>query len=215
MAQRKPLSVERVVAAAAAVADEQGLAAVSMRNVAKQLGVEAMSLYHHVKNKDALLGELTEWIFRQVATPPSAGTWRTRLTAYAESLRAVLDTHPWALGLVNSRKAPGPEKLRLVDAPLGILFDAAFSVGDAVHTLSAVDAYVFGFVITNRNLPFDTTAAVEKSDFSPELAGALAGYPNLARVAEELMSSSSFHYVDEFRYGLDTLLDEVERRSLS
>lgn len=215
MAKRTPLRPQLVIEAAAALADAEGLSAVSMRGVAKRLGVEAMSLYHHIKNKDELLNLLTEWVFENVdhLTPPAgAEQWRAWFTDYASELRATLSAHPWALGLVNSRPAPGPAQLRHIDAPLGVLFAAGFDVAEAIHTLSAVDAYVFGFVTTSDILPFSSVSAVEEKDFSPELLDSLAEYPNLARVAHELMTDASFTYGDEFRHGLDMLLNDVERR---
>lgn len=210
--KKSPLTLTRIIEAAAAVADDKNLAAVSMRNVAKHLGVEAMSLYHHVHNKGALLNELTDWFFSQVDLPAPSEDWREWLATYADAVRAALSAHPWALGLVNSQPAPGPAQLHHINRPLGVLFDAGFTVADAIHTLSAVDAYVFGFVITNQNLPFTTDTAVTDSDFSPELTAALADYPHLARVAEALTSEASFTYVDEFTYGLDLLLAEIEQR---
>ena len=108
MASRTPLSRDRIINAAATVADGAGLAAVSMRSVAKVLGVEAMSLYHHVPSKEALLDDLADWVFARIELPEVGDTWREAITARARSARSVLTAHPWALGMMESRPTPGP-----------------------------------------------------------------------------------------------------------
>ena len=147
MTARTPLSRERIAAAAAAVADGAGVAAVSMRSVAKELGVEAMSLYHHVPSKDALLDDLVNWVFERIEVPAVGDTWRNALTMRARSARSVLTAHPWALGMLESRPNPGPALLRHHDRLLGALMTDGFSAVLATHAFSAVDAYVFGFAL--------------------------------------------------------------------
>ncbi len=112
MARRQVLSVGAIVEAAVRVADRGGLAQVSMRNVGRQLGVEAMSLYHHLSGKEALLDALADWAFACIELPEPAQPWRAAMTARAGSARRVLVAHPWALGLLESRRAPGPALLR-------------------------------------------------------------------------------------------------------
>lgn len=210
MPQRTPLSPERIVAAAALVADRGGLVAVSMRNVGGELGVEAMSLYHHLPNKDALLDGLADWVFTGIDLPAQGAPWREAMTARAASSRARLTAHPWGLGLIESRPNPGPALLRHHDAVLGCLLDAGFPLPLAVHAFSAIDAYVFGFVLTEQSLPFDSPAGAD--DFAAALDLPEGAYPNLERVLREQVAHGSFTYGDEFEYGLDLILDGLTER---
>ena len=201
--RRTPLSAERIIHAAAAVADKGGLGAVSMRNVGKELGVEAMSLYHHVRNKDALLDELAEWVFAQIELPEPGTHWRSALTVRCASLRAVLGRHPWSLGLVDSRGGPGQAQLRHHDAALGCLRGSGFSVPLAAHALSVLDSYVYGFVLTEQNLPFSEDEG--PGDVVAEMA--LDAWPHLAELVEVQVSGRDYRYADEFGWGLDLILD--------
>lgn len=209
MTDRVKLSRERIVEAAAAVADRGGLGAVSMRNVGKELGVEAMSLYHHIPNKDALLDALSEWVFSQIALARVEDPWRAAMEARADSTRSVLGRHSWALGMMESRPMPGPAMMRHHDHVLGCLLHAGFSPALAMHTFSALDAYIFGFVLTEVSLPFSEGGEQEfvaTFEISPE------EYPHNARVMNELVVDTEFSFGDEFAVGLEIILNEVERR---
>lgn len=212
MAQREPLSSERIVHAAVAVADRGGFSAISMRNVAKELGVEAMSIYHHLANKDALLDALADWIFAQMELPGEDQSWRSAMTLRAASARKVLVKHSWSLTLINSRSNPGPALLRHHDAVIGCLLRGGFPMDLAAHAYSVIDAYVFGFALTERTLPFDPSAGDEASDFVRSIEDVLAAYPNLAAMAIHLTSAGDYKFADEFDIGLDIILDELERR---
>lgn len=209
---RRSLSRERVVEAAVEVADAGGLAAVSMRNVGKRLGVEAMSLYHHIPNKEALLDELVEWIFRQMELPGRDDPWRPAMTMRAASSRRVLAAHPWALGLIESRPTPLPGVMRHHDAVLGNLRRNGFSLDLAAHAFSVIDAYVFGFVMTEANLPFDPDDGDAAADFATEFEFPAEEYPYLAEMIRVKVSRRAYAFTDEFAYGLDLILDELERR---
>lgn len=201
-----------IVAAAAGVADEGGLTAVSMRNVGRALGVEAMSLYHHVANKQSLLDELADWIFAQIELPQPTDTWRAGMVRRSESTRRVLGAHPWGLGLIESRTTPGPRLLAHHNAVLGCLRAGGFSVRMAGHAFSVIDAYVHGFVLTTQNLPFDAASGDSSSDFAADLAPLISAYPHLGELVTELTGGSDYVFVDEFEYGLGVILDELERR---
>lgn len=202
---RPALDPQRIVAAAIEVADRDGLAAVSMRNVAKQLGVEAMSLYHHVAGKEALLDALVDRFFAEIELPPSGAPWRQAMAVRAHSARATLTRHPWALGLIESRTTPLPNLLRHHDAVLGNLRTNGFSVDMAAHAFSVIDAYVFGFVLTELNLPFEDGGA---DGFVGNLGDALASssYPHLVELIDAKVVGRSYAYADEFEYGLQLIL---------
>ncbi|KAB2589666.1 TetR/AcrR family transcriptional regulator [Streptomyces arboris] len=212
MPRRSALSHDRIIEGAVQVADRGGLAQVSMRNVGKELGVEAMSLYHHLAGKDALLDALANWIFTGIALPEPRQPWRPAMADRAASARATLSRHPWALGLIESRRAPGPAQLRHHDAVLGCLRGNGFSVALAAHAFSAIDAYVHGFVLTELNLPFDAGAGA--GEFVGELQGQLPpdAYPHLAELVTEHVVRRGYSYADEFDYGLGLILDSLESR---
>ncbi|GED99434.1 TetR/AcrR family transcriptional regulator [Gordonia crocea] len=206
---RARLTRDDVVDAAVAVADEGGLTKVSMRNVGRALGVEAMSLYHHVSDKSALLDAMVDWIFRRIELPAADDGWREGLRRTAESAGRVLAAHPWALGLVESRRTPGTAVLRHHDAVLGCLRRNGFPVMLASHAFSAVDSYVYGFVLTETNLPFNDGAEEYVGEFTEALP--MNDYPHLAELARTIMADG-FRYSDEFAYGLDLVLDSLAVR---
>ena len=211
MTQRTPLSRERIIGAAASVADRAGVTAVSMRSVAKVIGVEAMSLYHHVPSKEALLDDLADWVFERIELPEVGDTWREALTARARSARSVLRAHPWALGMMESRPTPGPALLQHHDRLLGVLMTDGFSATLATHAFSAIDAYVYGFALTETSLPFEPGDGAEEA-FAVTVAAPAELYPHIARAQAELFGDGGFAFADEFDYGLDLLLESLERR---
>jgi AcrR family transcriptional regulator len=202
---REPLSRGRIVDAAAAVADGTGLSGVSMRSVGKQLGVEAMSLYHHISGKEQLLDELSDWVFRLIELPAPDAGWRDGMRTRARSARTVLSAHPWGLTLVESRRAAGPAVLAHHDAVLGCLRRDGFSVRAAAHAFSVIDAYVYGFVLTEQRLPFEPDERVE--DYVAELALPADQYPYLMEMVGEMVVGQHYVYGDEFEHGLELVLD--------
>jgi AcrR family transcriptional regulator len=212
MPQRTPLTRERVVDAAARVADEGGLAGVSMRNVGRELGVEAMSLYHHVKDKAALLDGLADWIYTRIELPERATPWRPAMAARAASARRALAAHPWSLALVDTRRVPGPHVLRHNDAVLGFLRRDGFPLPLATHAFSAIDAYVYGFVVTELNLPFDPAGSVDAFVDHVSALVPAERYPYLAELVTAHAEDRGYSYAEEFEYGLDLILDSVEVR---
>lgn len=208
---RPPLSRERVIEAAVAVADERGVTAVSMRKVAERLGVEAMSLYHHVANKDAILDGIVDAVFDEIELPEPDLDWRTAMRLRATSARDALSRHSWALGLIESRRNAGPATLRHHDAVIGSLRAAGFSITDAVHAVSVIDSYVYGFTLQELQLPFDTREEFE--DAASELVRHMPvdAYPHLREVAVEHAVRSGSTYADEFAFGLELILGGLER----
>ncbi len=199
--------------AAIRVADRGGVEAITMRRVAQELGVEAMSLYHHVPNKDAILDGVVDAVFAAIELPGAGdGDWREAVRARAFSARAVLSRHSWALGLMDSRRSPGPATLRHHDAVLGVLRRAGFSLPMAAHAVSLIDSYVGGFVLQEANLPVTTPDEVG------EVAGGiLEGLPadELPYLTEMIVGHAlrpGYDHTGEFGYGLDLILDALEAR---
>lgn len=210
MSAREPLSPARIIDAAVRVADAHGLGGVSMRNVGTELGVEAMSLYHHVANKQALLDGLSDWVFDRMGLPPRGEAWRDAMSAHARSMRRVLVDHPWALTLMNSRTDPSLGELRQYDAVLGVLRAGGFDTRLAAHAVSVIDAYVYGFALTERNLPVEPGADV--TELAREISPPADEYPHLAELVAHMMAADGYVYSDEFEYGLEVLLDGMEER---
>ncbi|MEU4546961.1 TetR/AcrR family transcriptional regulator [Nonomuraea dietziae] len=199
--------------AAIRVADRGGVEAITMRRVAQELGVEAMSLYHHVPNKDAILDGVVDAVFAAIELPSAeCDDWRDAIRARASSARAVLSQHSWALGLMDSRRNPGPATLRHHDAVLGVLRQAGFTLPMAAHAVSLIDSYIGGFVLQEANLPVRTPDDVE------EVAGSILEHlpvdelPYLTEMIVDHALRPGYDHTSEFSYGLDLILDALEAR---
>ncbi|MFF0637671.1 TetR/AcrR family transcriptional regulator [Nocardia sp. NPDC004151] len=209
----QPLSRERVLEAAIRVADRGGAEAITMRRVAQELGVEAMSLYHHVPNKDGLLDGVVDAVFAAIELPaPGGGDWRDAIRVRARSAREVLSRHSWALGLMDSRRNPGPATLRSHDAVLGVLRAAGFPLPLAAHAVSLIDSYTSGYVLQEENLPATTPADVD------DVAGGILErlppdqLPYLREMIVDHALGTDYDHTGEFAYGLDLILDALEDR---
>ncbi len=208
--RRVPLSRERVIRTAVAVADEKGSAALTMRAIAEPLGVEAMSLYHHVKGRDDILDGMVDAVFAEIDLPPRDTDWKSAMRHRALSARAALKRHPWVIGLMDSRSRPGPATLRHHDAVIGALRAAGFSVPMTAHAVSLIDSYLYGFVLQELSLPFsgegdlDEVAGAILSDMPPD------AYPHLTELATEHVLKPGYDYADEFAYGLSLILDALD-----
>jgi len=207
MATRTPLSRDLVLRAAVAYADEHGLPALSMRKLGEALGVEAMSLYNHVANKNDLLDGMIDSVFGEIELPSGTEDWRDEMRRRAVSMRAALRRHRWAIGLMESRTTPGSATLRHHDAVIGSLRAGGFSIAMTAHAFSALDSYIYGFALQEAALPFET------ADETVELANAILDgfapddYPHLTELTVEHVLQPGYDYGDEFVFGLDLILD--------
>ncbi|GAA4977625.1 TetR/AcrR family transcriptional regulator C-terminal domain-containing protein [Yinghuangia aomiensis] len=212
-AARQPLTKARVLEAAVRVADRGGVEAITMRKVAQELGVEAMSLYHHVPNKGAILDGVVDVVFAAVELPDAGrGDWREALRTRAFSARAVLSRHSWALGLMDSRRNPGPATLRHHDAVLGVLRRAGFTLPMAAHAVSLIDSYIGGYVLQEKSLPVADPGDVEA--VAGDILDALPAdeFPYLAEMITDHALRPGYDHTAEFGYGLDLILDALEAR---
>src|SRR5688572_8581488 len=155
-APRLPLSRERVLRAAVELAGAAGIEALTMRRLGEELGVEAMSLYKYVANKDDLLDGMVDVVFGEIELPSRDADWRTAMRERAISVRGALTRHPWATPLMQSRSRPGPATLRHHDAVIGTLRAAGFPIALVARAFSALDSYIYGFALQQRSLPFET-----------------------------------------------------------
>ena len=208
--RRVPLTRERLLRAAIAMADDGGIESLTMRRLGQELGVEAMSLYNHVANKDEIVDGIVDLVFGEIDIPSGGGGWKTGMRRRAISLRDVLLRHRWAIGLMESRRNAGPSNLGHHDAVISTLRAAGFDINLVAHAYSVLDGYIYGFALTKMTLPFDTSeeaAQVAETMLRPFPVNA---YPNLGAMIEHAMKPG-YDYGDEFEYGLDLILDGLER----
>ena len=208
---RPRLSRERVLQEAVLLADESGIESLSMRRLGERLGVEAMSLYKHVANKDDLLDAMVDSVFAEIDLAAGERSWRAAMRLRSISVRAALKRHPWAVPMMQSRATPGPSTLGHLDALIGMLRGAGFSVVLTAHALSVVDAYVYGFAMQEKALPFDDEE--RSSEVVQQILAAMPAeeYPHLVEFSREHVLKPGYDYGQEFEWGLDLVLDGLER----
>jgi len=209
---RIPLSRERVLSAGVAFADKNGIGSLSMRKLGEALGVEAMSLYNHVTNKDELLDGMVDLVFSEIELPLAEADWKTAMRERAVSARRALSRHPWAVALMQSRTSPGPATLRHHNAVIGSLRKAGFSIELAAHTFSALDSYVYGFALQEATLPLGDTEEETVEVAQTMMAQVPADeYPNLKEFTVEHILKPGYDYGAEFAFGLELILDGLGR----
>ena len=208
--RRAPLNRERVLRTALALADEGGFEALTMRKLAKELGVEAMSLYNHVANKDDLLDGMVDLVFAEIEPPPTDVDWKTAMRRRAISTREALARHRWAIGQMEGRGTHGPANLRLHDAVLGCLRGAGFSLEMTVHAYSVQDSYIYGFALQERDMASDTDFAASAQRQMHEYRAVLAEYPHRVEVVGGHVAKTGYDYAAEFRFGVDLILDGLD-----
>jgi AcrR family transcriptional regulator len=211
-AARLALSKERVLRTAVELADAGGAEAVSMRKLGQELGVDAMSLYHHVQNKDDILDGIVDVVVGEIEIPAADGDWKGTLRGLIMSARTVMLRHAWAPRVIESRNGPGPATFRYMDTVLSILRGGGFSIDQAHHAMHVLGSRILGF---NQDL-FDDSAA---SRVDPEVAAfqarQLAGlYPAIGELALAVSHEGGLGGCDddvEFAFGLDLILDALDR----
>jgi len=207
---RLPLNRDRILAAAMEIADERGVGALTMREVASRLGVEAMSLYNHVANKDDILDGMADLVARQFDLPEDVDDWREAMRRRAVSAHEVFGRHPWAPLLFDSRDSSGPAGLRYFDWVLGTLMEAGFSMDGAVHAFSLLDSYIYGFGIQQFNFSAGGDASPEERAEAILAYIPAEQYPYLHRMAAHAMRTGYDPEAD-FAFGLEIILDGLER----
>ena len=219
---RARLSKERVFRAAVELADRGGLESLTMRKLADQLGVGAMSLYYYVPNKDELIKRMVDLVFSEIELPSMDVDWKTAMRRCAISKRNVLNRHRWAIGLLESQAMPGPASLRVNNAELGYLREA-FSVEMTIQACSVLDAYIYGFALQEKMAPFESAdgaaalAEQQAREFEAraeeqQLAALAEEFPYLAEVVAGHVANVGYDFTTAFEYGLDLILDALEKR---
>lgn len=208
-APRIPLSRDRVLRAAIALADEGGIKALSMRKLAHVLGVEAMSLYNHVANKDDILDGIVELVASEIDPAPDGADWKTAMRRRATSAYDVLSRHPWAGNLWMSSRTFGPGRMRYADSVLRGLREAGFSKDLTYHAFHVLQSHVMGFTLQEQDFELDAEELKElASRFLREFPA--DEYPDLAEHVRQHMEPGDAHQ-GTFEFGLDLILDSLER----
>ena len=209
VAKKAPVSFQRALHVAMSVADGEGIEAVTMRRLARELGIEAASLYHHLRGKEDILDGLVDVVASEIELPTASADWRNAISQRARNTRAVLRRHPWAVSLMASRRNPGPATLRLLEAGIRSFREGGFSIPLAAHAVSTVDSYVHGFVLQEVNLPFRDeselaamTAAIMESFPASE-------FPYLFERTVEHVLQPGYDYGNEFASGLGVVLSGI------
>jgi AcrR family transcriptional regulator len=197
-----------VLRAAFDLAVEGGLDSVTMHGIGERLGVEAMSLYRHVENKDDILGGIVDLVVAEIEQPARSSDWKAALRHRAQSARSVFARHRWAMGLIESQERPGPATLRHHEWVLDVLLSAGFSSAMATHAYNLLNSYLYGFALQEASLPFSDLEGQAK--VGQAMLQQLDEYPNLVRVTAEFLESG-VAYVSDFEFGLDLILDGLER----
>ncbi|MDP3194748.1 TetR/AcrR family transcriptional regulator [Tabrizicola sp.] len=206
--RRPGLTRDLITQAALTLADARGVDSLSMRALAKELGVEAMSLYNHIRNKDDLLGSVVDAVVGRIALPSAGSNWQDELRARAHSMRTVFLAHPWAPPLIVGRINVGPNALALMDATLGCLRAAGFSYVQADHAMIALDSLIYGFHLLERSMPVEPENYADAANtYLPAIDA--DRYPHFCALGQ-MVADGSYDGVNHMAFGLDLLLEALE-----
>jgi AcrR family transcriptional regulator len=215
---REPLSRERILQAAVALADQGGVESLSMRKIAQQLGVVPMALYKHVANKDELLDGLVDVVIGEIDPPLQGVDWKTAVRERILSARRSLLRHPWASQVIESRAEPTPTIIGYIDSMMGLFLSGGFSVDLMHHTMHVMGSRILGF---SQEL-FDDTASMPEEEAIAMWTEMADAYPNIAALVGEISGGAISHDEGstvgggcddqfEFEFALDLVLDGLER----
>jgi AcrR family transcriptional regulator len=206
---RERLTRGRIVEGAVRLMDAEGLEAVSMRRVAREVGVEAMSLYHHVRDKDDLLDAVAAEIMRGYRTPTAGGDWASYGREVAREWRRLLRTHPNAIALFAERHKPltDVEALRPMEVALTVLVEAGLSHRDAVQAFHAIGGYIFGFVTMEMGGLFGPGPREADPAEFPDIP-----VERLPCVAAALPYLTECDFDEQFEFGLDLMIEGLRAK---
>jgi hypothetical protein len=209
--QRPKLSRGIILQTAVTIADQEGIHALTMRKLAQELKVEAMSIYHHIANKNTLQDGMINQVFSEIELPSPTDNWKKALRNRAISAHQTLLKHPWAIGLMESGTTPGAATMQHHNAVLGCLRENGFSLVATAHAYSVLDCYIYGFVLTQINLPFKN--AEDAKDVAATMMAQMPTneFPYLQEITIQHALQPGYEYVQEYYIGLDLILDAIEK----
>lgn len=208
------LTREVIVEHAIELADTIGSDALTMRKLADAIGTAPMTIYYYVSSKDLLIDEMVERVFSEIEIPPVDQEWKPALRRRCQSARRVLNRHFWAAPLMESRSPPGSANMRHHDAVIGFLRRGGFSIALAAHAYAVLDSYVYGFAFEESTLP-----EANREGFAPAVETIARQvdakeYPHLLEMAREHVLRPGYAFGSSFDFGLDLILDGLERALL-
>jgi AcrR family transcriptional regulator len=211
---REPLSRERILRTAVALADEGGVESISMRRIAQELGVVPMALYKHVANKDELLDGMIDVVVGEIDPPIEGADWKTTMRERILSARRALLRHPWASRVLESRGEPTPTVIAYIDSMMGIFLAGGFSVDLMHHAMHVMGSRILGF---SQEL-FDDTSSMPAEEAAEMWTQMADVYPNIAKLIPVAITTHDGPVVGtgcddqfEFEFALDLILDGLER----
>jgi AcrR family transcriptional regulator len=193
------------------LADEHGLESLTMRELGLRLGVEAMSLYNHVANKDDILDGMVDLVVSEIDLPLEPADWREAMRRRAISAQAVFSRHPWASGLVDSRESSGPARLRYLDWVIGTLRRAGFTIEMSERAFSLLDSYVYGF--GRQQLNMQVGSDIKPEEIAEAFLQAIPAdeYPYLREMVVDHAMKVGYDENADFEFGLNIILDGLQR----
>lgn len=203
-----PLTRERILSTAIDLADKDGIESLSMRKLAQEMGVKAMSLYNYVTNKDDILDRIVDIVVSEIELPKIGGDWRDAMRRRAISAHKILLRHPWAAMALMSRMNVGSAMLQYIDMTLGCLYEAGFSFEMADHARNVIDSHIYGFTLQELNFP------INESDYSEMAVQGLPiipadKYPYLNKLTHQVIEGS-YDGIHNFGFGLELILNGLK-----
>jgi AcrR family transcriptional regulator len=207
---RAPLSRELVLRAAVALADKAGFEKLSMRELGRALGVEAMSLYNHVAHRDDLLDGMVDLVLGEIELPVAGGDWRQAMRLRAVSALEAFRRHPWATSLIDARMSGGPGRLRYFESVIRSLRGGGFTVEMSARAFSLIDSYIYGFCRQGMSIASVDTGSERPAEAFLRVLPA-SEYPFLAEMAAAQAAKPGYDEESDFEFGLGLILDGLQR----
>lgn len=213
--KRPRLTPERVLEGAVALADEIGIADLTIRRLAEALDVKPMTIYHHIPNKEAIIDGMVDLVFGEIELPPTDMEWRDAMRVRSRSMRTALARHPWASPLMESRTNPGMATLLHHDAVLGCLRNGGLSLELTGHAYAVIDAFLYGFALQEASLP--ATGGDEMAEVAEAISEQMPAdlLPHLAEYTIERVLQPGYDFAEEFEFGLNLILDGLAAATAS
>ena len=203
------LSRDRVLRMALSLADTGDIEAISMRKIALALGVQAMSLYNHVANKDDILDGIVDLVIGEIEVPDLASDWKVAMRRRSVSAHEVLLRHPWSALVMMSRVNVGPASLRYIDGTIGCLVNAGFSWVNADRAWNAIDSHIYGFTLQELKFPFKPEEYSDAAKTGLPLIP-VEQYPYMNAMTLQVMNGE-YDGICCFEFGLEMILEGLDR----
>ena len=209
--EKASLSKEAILRAAVGLADESGLDALTIRQLAHVLGTAPTTIYHHLKSKGEIIDGMVEFVFSEIEVPSEEVEWTDAIRSRCLSTRRALHRHEWAAPLMESRTTPGPLCLRHHDAAIGHLRRGGLSNELVAHAFAILDAFVYGFSIQAAALPGRARDELVKVATEFDNRDIIPDFPHLAGFVTDRVLQRGHGFEVSFEFGLDILIAGIER----